>query len=110
MNHPSIKKVTWIPEKAVKLSDKAKAKMHEYGIPDYMHDVIIRYYERGIPPGHFLTAVIDNDLRGAIERADDTNVMALKAYVMWFYNQAPSGSWGKAGSVARWVKAFEESS
>jgi len=91
----------------MELSAEKKAKMFEYGIPDYMHGGIIRFYENGIPPGDFLTAVIDNDLKEAVNRADSTNVDALKAYVMWFYNQAPGGSWGFAGATEKWVGEFD---
>ena len=34
-----------------KLTEKQKLKMDEYGIPEYMHGGIIRYYENGISPG-----------------------------------------------------------
>ena len=91
----------------MKLTDEQKAKMLIYGIPEHMQGSIVRYYENGIRPGHFLTAVIDNDLRGAIERADDINVNLLKAYVMWFYNCAPGGSWGHEGAVQSWCNKFE---
>jgi len=94
--------------KIMKLTDTQIQKMEEYGIPSHMHGGIVRYYENGIPPGHFLSAVIDNDLKEAINRADDVNVNCLKAYVMWFYNQAPSGSWGRTGSVDRWLKEFHK--
>ena len=90
------------------ITPSSVAKMHEYGIPEYMQDAIIRYYENGIPPGDFLGAVIDNDLKKAIERADDVNVNCLKAYVMWFYNQAPSGSWGHAGAVKDWLSGSKQ--
>jgi hypothetical protein len=90
----------------MKLTDEQKLKMDEYGIPERMQGGIIRYYENGIPPGDFLSAVIDNDLSEAVARADDENVHLLKAYVMWFYNQAPSGSWGREGSVQRWISEF----
>ena len=85
------------------ITPSSVAKMNEYGIPEYMQGAIISYYENGIPPGNFLGAVIDNDLKEAIGRADDVNVNCLKAYVMWFHNQAPSGSWGHAGAVKDWI-------
>ncbi len=90
------------------LTDRQKAKMYEYGVPEYMHGGIIRYYENGIPPGDFLTAVIDNDLKEAVGRADDVNVNALKAYVMWFFNQAPMGSWGFTDACSEWLTAFHK--
>ncbi len=92
----------------MELSDKKIHKMSEYGIPEYMQGGIILYYENGIPPGDFLTAVINNDLKEAVGRADDTNVNALKAYVMWFYNQAPTGSWGHAGACDEWLNKFHK--
>lgn len=87
----------------MKLTDEQKLKMSEYGIPEYMHGGIIRYYENRIPPGDFLTAVIDNDLKEACGRADDTNRHCLFRYVMWFHNCAPTGSWGFTGAAAKWI-------
>ena len=92
----------------MKLTDAQTIKMTEYGIPVYMHGAIIRYYEKGIPPGDFLTAVINNDLIEAISHADNKNINCLKAYIMWFYNQAPSGSWGYQNAVKDWLKKFHE--
>ena len=78
------------------------------GIPGYMHGGIIRFYEDGIPPGGFLTAVIDNDLKTALAKADDTNQQLLREYVMWFYNYAPSGTWGYTGATDKYLKQFHE--
>ena len=90
----------------MKLTEKQILKMSEYGIPDYMHGGIIRYYENGISPGSFLTAVINNDLKEAAVRADGTNKHCLYKYIMWFYNQAPSGSWGHASAAEQWLRDF----
>jgi len=40
--------------------------------------------------GSFLKAVVDNDLGGAIGRADELNQRALSLYVRFLYNVAPS--------------------
>ena len=77
--------------------------LYESGIPEYMHGAIVRFYENGIRPGSFLEAVIDNDLREACARADDTNRRRLFDYVAWFYSYAPAGSWGFAGAVDRYI-------
>ena len=92
----------------MQLREIQKQKMFEYGIPGYMHGAIVRYYEEGIPPGDFLTALINNDLRETFLRADDTNAQCVKSYVTWFFNQAPAGSWGHATAVENWVKQFTE--
>lgn len=92
----------------MKLSERQNAKMFEHGIPEYMHGAIRRYYENGIPPGDFLTALLNNNLKETYARADDTNVRAIKGYVMWFYNEAPAGSWGYDGAVKSWIERFQE--
>ena len=92
----------------MRITENQKLKMDEYGIPEYMQGGIIRYYEHGIQPGSFLTAVINNDLREAVGRADDTNVHCLHKYIMWFYNQAPMGSWGFEGATEKWYADFEK--
>jgi hypothetical protein len=72
------------------------------GIPDYMVGGIERWIEHGIYPGDFLTAVIENDLREACGRADDTNQKLLYQYVSFFYNHAPSRCWGSPEKCEAW--------
>ena len=64
-----------------------------------------RYIEHGVPPGHFLTAVLTNDLRGACERADDVNRHLLWEIVGWLYNEAPAPCWGSPTKVSTWLAA-----
>ena len=73
-------------------------------IPDYMMDGLKRYIEQGIEPGSFLTAVLCNDLNGAVGRADDQNVKNLPAYIGYLYNEAPSPCWGSPEKVKAWMK------
>jgi hypothetical protein len=90
-----------------KLSDESKEKLSELGIPDRMWGGIIRYYENGIPPGHFLSAVINNDLKEACWLADDENQHLLFNYVRWFYNYAPASSWGYPTAVKEWLNKVQ---
>jgi hypothetical protein len=95
----------------IQLSDKAKAKMYEYGIPEYMHGGLIRYFENRLPPGDFLQAVLSNDLFEAFARADEINTYAMKAYVVWLVNQVPgrgSGIWGSREAVKNWLEGEDE--
>lgn len=78
--------------------------LEQFGIPAYMHGGIIRYLLHGIPPGHFMMSVITNDLRGAFQHADDTNVELIGYYVKWFYNCAPSECWGSEKKAQEWIK------
>ena len=54
-----------------------------------------RYIEGHIKPGGFLSAVLKNDLRGAINHADNENIQKLPAYIEFLYNEAPSLCCGK---------------
>ena len=69
----------------------------------YMLGGVQRYFENRIPPGDFLTAVICNDLKEAFIRADDDNTLAMHAWVSWFYNEAPAGSWGSPEAFKNWL-------
>jgi hypothetical protein len=80
----------------------------EFYIPDRMMGGLIRYIENGIAPGDFLTAVICNDLKEAVGRADDENIRNLPAYLGYLYNEAPMGCWGSPGQMKRWMKEKRE--
>jgi len=82
----------------------------EFYISDSMMDGIERYLNDGIPPGHFLTAIICNDLTAAVLRADDTNLRNIPAFVSYFYNQAPINSWGSIKKMATWMVSKREKS
>ena len=73
-------------------------------LPERMWGAIYRYIEHGIPPGHFLSAVICNDLREACARADDENRSLLFEYVRFFHCYAPISCWGSEGKFVEWVK------
>ena len=72
-------------------------------IPEGSRGGLRRYMEHRIEPGHFLMAVLSNDLYGAVARADDTNQAALVDYVKWLCNYADSRSWGSRERVKDWL-------
>jgi len=78
-------------------------KLAASAIPEYMHAGIERYIVQRIKPGSFLTAVLSNDLRKAVEQADGLNITLLPDYVKFFYNYTPSGCWGSAAKVEEWL-------
>lgn len=71
-----------------------------------MEEGLRLYFEQGIAPGGFLSAVLRNDLRSACEAADDVNQHLLFEHVRWLYNYAPSGSWGSEENCKRWIARF----
>ena len=77
----------------------------EFYIPRRMMYSLRAYIERGVPLGDFLRAVVSNDLKGAVLRADDVNIRNLPAYVYYLYNEAPAICWGSADKVEKWLNA-----
>jgi hypothetical protein len=73
-------------------------------IPEHMQGGLKRYLTSGIGPGHFLTAVLSNDLISAVSRADDTNINRLPDYVRFFYNYVHPHAFGSPKAVEEWIK------
>lgn len=72
-------------------------------IPEHCREGLERYIREGVETGSFLMAVLENDLRRAVECADFVNRQTLPGYVMFLNNYAPSGCWGSPQKVGRWV-------
>lgn len=70
--------------------------------PYDMRRAITNWVIDAIPPGDFLTAIIQNNLTEAVCRADDHNIKIIKQYVMWFINRADLKCWGSIEKFANW--------
>jgi hypothetical protein len=73
------------------------------GIPPTTLEGILGYVTERRPPGHFLQAVLENNLREAFARADDSNAAAMRAIVGFLYNEVPSFVWGSPEKVSSWL-------
>jgi len=71
-------------------------------IPHHMRDSLLRWVLDGRLPGDFLQAVISNNLRDAVSRADAANLPLLGVYSQWFYNVAPWGCHGDRRVLTEW--------
>ena len=76
-------------------------------VPRHLHYGIERYVNHHQKAGHFLTAVVENDLSRAIACADEHSLHALPAVVAWLYNEAPSGCWGSKKKVKEWLRSIQ---
>jgi len=56
------------------------------------------------PVGHFLTAVLSNNLREAFARADADNQKTMFQIVSYCHNQIPGNCWGTPEKVKAWVE------
>ncbi len=61
------------------------------------------YILRGVPVGSFLEAVISNDLREAMGRADEGSRANLFGLVRYLHNDCPGGCWGSPERYSEWM-------
>lgn len=76
-------------------------------VPHHMRDGYKLWIEHGILPGSFGEALLRNDLKGAMGKADDINSRHIKSTVAWFYNFSPSNCWGSVQNVNDWMAGFK---
>ncbi len=72
-------------------------------IPETTFEVLKDYVLNHRAPGGFLTAVLCNDLRNAVSRADNANYRALGDIVRYIYCHCPSKCWGSEEKVDAWL-------
>ena len=70
-----------------------------------MRGGMIRYAMKGIKPGDFLCAVIDNDLWAAVCAADEENILLIGLYAQWFRWLAPEECHGSRAKRIAWTQS-----
>lgn len=70
-------------------------------IPAHMQEALLAYIQTGRRTGSFLQALLSNDLRNAVARADSTNLPLIPLYVRWLERHMP-GCFGSPAIVASW--------
>ena len=60
-----------------------------------------------VPPGGFLTAVLQNDLMEAAQRMDHYNAGLLRLIVQFMHNHLPSDCYGSPEKVSLWLNPPE---
>ena len=66
-------------------------------------DGIDRYVKDHCPPGSFLRAVLENDLKESFGRADEDNIRDMFEIVSYCYNEIPIACWGSPEKVKQWL-------
>lgn len=64
---------------------------------------IDQYVLRGIPPGSFLSAVLAEDLFGAVTEADEDNLPNLKSVCRYVIDTTPATCRGSYADVSGWL-------
>lgn len=78
--------------------------LRKLSIPPHMHAAIRTHVIDRQPVGDFLTAVLSNDLKESVKRADHVNLLALITWVDLLYNYCPTDCWGSPEKVAAWLE------
>jgi hypothetical protein len=74
-----------------------------HGAPQHTIECIDNYVKHRLHPGGFVTAVLCNDLREAIARADHVNIKHLVEIVAYCWNEIPHTCWGSEEKVVNWL-------
>lgn len=72
-------------------------------LPEHMREGARLYIEKGIEPGGFMTAVLENKFVQAFSRADDINLARMKDWASWLYNECPMQARGSERAVKEWL-------
>lgn len=76
------------------------------GVPEHLIDGLVLYVTHGYRPGSFLSAVLANDLMGAINNADPESAAGLVVALCRFITHAvPAECHGSRAYVAAWSDA-----
>ena len=72
-------------------------------LPSNLFNALERYVNYGVKPGDFLSAVLSNDLFGAIGRADHISLSFLPKICSFVYNELPGNYWGSRENMKEWI-------
>lgn len=81
--------------------------LSEREVPIGLRDGIINYLVRRLPPGHFMCALLENNLLECFNRADPTAWAAVPNILRFFVNDVPSSCWGTKEKVDAWLNPVE---
>lgn len=73
-------------------------------VPAHLRDGLLMFISHGVLPGDFLTAVLQNNLLRAFEKADPESEAGLRHIVLWLFNSAPYQCWLNPAAVQAWCK------
>jgi hypothetical protein len=77
-------------------------------IPQHLRAGLGSYINHHQPTGGGLQAILENDLHGALTRADPETRAALPTIACFLHNEAPSACHGSKENVAAWLAGAAE--
>lgn len=94
---------TQINAAEVALRETLREGMRQAGIPWHMREGVEAYVVYGRPTGDFLRAVLEDKLVMAFAKADDQNLLAMRAWAEFMYYHVPSVARGSSDAVEQWI-------
>ena len=92
----------WLLQKALKKPTvKPRVQRKKFMTIQSAASAIERYVKHRIPPGDFLTAVLENKLAESIFRADKESLYNLEGIVRHCWSNLPASVWGSPETVQR---------
>jgi hypothetical protein len=88
------------------LDERGRVRSEYEGI-SHLVDSLEAYARTGHAPGSFLRAVLQNDLFGAVDNADQQNRTILPQIVTFVYRELPATNWGSREKVTSWIATIE---
>ncbi len=79
-----------------------------YEVPQRYKAELLAYVERSQPPGHFIMAVLTNDLKRACREGDPGAIANMPAFIAWLNKHAPARAWGSPDVVAAWIASYDD--
>lgn len=73
-------------------------------LPLAVKEALDRYVADHSGAGHFVMAVLRNDLTDAVCRADSESLRGLRDIVHYVYNELPKDCWGSKEKVDAWLQ------
>lgn len=77
--------------------------MEKCRVPAHLHEGLVNYLVHHRSPGSFLRAVLENNLRLALARADAESAAGLLMLGQFLVNWAPMNAWGDEAIVDAWL-------
>jgi hypothetical protein len=84
--------------------DSVVVRALQVGVPEHLVSGLALYLVKGIEPGGFMMAVLENDLMGAFSRADINSRAGMFELVQFLYNDTPRNCHGSREAVMAWMK------
>jgi len=88
--------------------DYTKAQYVEGPVRTHIYKKLVEYATTGCPLGDYLTAVINNDWKEAVARADESNLAGMHDLMIFMCNEMPMNCFGSPKNVKYWRGMFPE--